>query len=401
MLLWKSLNGLPKNIWLICFVALINRAGTMVLPFLALYLTQEIGVGVGKAGLVLTFYGIGALVSAPFAGKLSDKIGALNLIRLSLFFSGITFFIYTLFDSYIAISIISVILAVVSESFRPAGMSFISTEAPIELRKQAFALYRLAINLGMSIGPVIGGILSAINFDLLFYVDGITSLAAGIFLVLVNWQIKSPSEKSLIKEPTEILDVKKAVWKDAIFLYFLLASIPVSLVFFQHFSTMPLFIVDNLGFTRQTFGFLVAINTIIIIFVEVPLNAKMSHWADWKSMALGSILCAIGFGGMIFTTEAIGLIITIVIWTFGEMIFYPASASLAAAIAPEARRGEYMGYYQMMFSFAFTVAPFGGAKILELYGSQVLWSVAFFAGIISMFMMFRMKNIFSKTQTKA
>ncbi len=157
MLLWKSLKGLPKNIWLICTVALINRAGTMVLPFLALYLTQEIGVEPGKAGLVLTFYGIGALISAPFAGKLSDKIGALNLIRFSLFFSGITFFVYSLFDNYIAISITSVVLAVISESFRPAGMAFISNEAPIELRKQAYALYRLAINLGMSIGPVVGG----------------------------------------------------------------------------------------------------------------------------------------------------------------------------------------------------------------------------------------------------
>ena len=94
---------------------------------------------------------------------------------------------------------------------------------------------------------------------------------------------------------------------------------------------------------------------------------------------------------MMFTTETIGLVITIIIWTFGEMIFYPASASLAAAISPKARRGEYMGYYQMMFSFVFTLAPFGGAKILEIYGPQILWAVAFFAGIISMIMMFKMR----------
>jgi MFS family permease len=401
MLLWKSLKGLPKNIWLICTVALINRAGTMVLPFLALYLTQEIGVEAGKAGLVLTFYGIGALISAPFAGRLSDKIGALNLIRLSLFFSGITFFAYSLIDNYIAISITSVVLAVVSESFRPAGMAFISTEAPVALRKQAYALYRLAINLGMSIGPVVGGILSAINFDLLFYVDGITSIAAGIFLILVKWQIK-PAQQDPIEDDVVIKNkAKKPVWKDIYFMYFLLASIPVSLVFFQHFTTMPLFIVESLGFNRQAFGLLVAINTVIIIFVEVPLNAKMSHWADWKSMALGSLLCAIGFGGMVFTTEVYGLILTIIIWTFGEMIFYPASASLAAAIAPEKRRGEYMGYYQMMFSFVFTVAPFGGAKIFEVYGSQVLWSVAFFAGLLSMIMLFRMKYFLPKTESQS
>ncbi|MCB0747715.1 MAG: MFS transporter, partial [Ignavibacteriae bacterium] len=187
MNLWKSLKGLPRNIWLICVVSLINRTGTMVFPFLALYLTQEIGVEPGKAGLVITFYGIGALLSAPFAGKLSDKIGALNLIKFSLLLTGVLFFIYSLFDNYIAISITSVILAIVSESFRPAAMAFISNEVSVEQRKPAYALYRLAINLGMSIGPVLGGILSSINFHFLFYVDGITSIAAGIFLIFAKW----------------------------------------------------------------------------------------------------------------------------------------------------------------------------------------------------------------------
>ena len=96
MNLWKSLKGLPRNIWLICVVSLINRTGTMVFPFLALYLTQEIGVEPGKAGLVITFYGIGALLSAPFAGKLSDKIGALNLIKFSLLLTGVLFFVFYL-----------------------------------------------------------------------------------------------------------------------------------------------------------------------------------------------------------------------------------------------------------------------------------------------------------------
>ncbi len=393
MNLWKSLKGLPKNIWLICIVSLINRTGTMVLPFLALYLTQEIRVEPGKAGLVLTFYGIGALVSAPFAGKLSDKIGALNVMKFSLLLSGVLFYVYSLFDSYIAISIISVVLAVVSESFRPAGMAFISTEVSIEQRKPAYALYRLAINLGMSIGPVVGGLLTAINFDLLFYVDAVTSISAGIFLIFAKWQLK-PSV--IADETIETLEngIKpREVWKDGRFMYFLLASLPVVMVFFQHFSTMPIFVVDDLGFSMSTFGILFAINTVIIIILEVPLNAAMSHWADWKGLALGSLLCAIGFGGMVFTTEIIGLLLTIVIWTFGEMIFFPAAASLAAELSPENRRGEYMGYFQMMFSFAFTLAPWGGAKIYEIYGSQSLWAATFIAGIFSVFLFVQIRNI--------
>ncbi len=401
MLLWKSLKGLPKNIWLICIVALINRTGTMVFPFLALYLTQEIGVEPGKAGLVLTFYGIGAFVSAPFAGKLSDKIGALNLIKFSLLTSGVLFFVYSLFDSYIAISIISVVLAIVSEAFRPAGMAFISSEASVEQRKPAYALYRLAINLGMSIGPVVGGLLSAINFNLLFYVDGLTSIAAGVFLLFAKWQLKPQPIDSENTEKIKTETKPKAVWRDGMFMYFLLASLPVVMVFFQHFSSMPLFVVDNMGFSRSTFGLLFAINTVIIIFLEVPLNAMMSHWADWKGLALGSLLCAIGFGGMVFTTEIIGLVITIVIWTFGEMVFFPAAAAFAADISPENRRGEYMGYFQMMFSLSFTLAPWGGTKILEVYGPQTLWMVTFATGIISMLMMFFIKKVpLHKDQSK-
>jgi MFS family permease len=392
MLLWKSLKGLPKNIWLICVVALINRTGTMVFPFLALYLTQEIGVEPGKAGLVLTFYGIGALVSAPFAGKLSDKIGALNLIKFSLLGSGVLFFVYSLFDSYIAISIISVVLAIVSEAFRPAGMSFISSEASVEQRKPAYALYRLAINLGMSIGPVVGGLLSAINFDLLFYVDGFTSIAAGVFLLFAKWQLKPSTVESEKTEHDEKGIEPKSVLRDGRYMFFLFAALPVAMVFLQHISSMPLFVVEGLGFSRSTFGLLVAVNTIIIIIAEVPLNAKMSHWADWKGLALGSLLCGIGFGGMVFTTEIIGLVVTIAIWTFGEMIFFPAAAAFAADISPENRRGEYMGYFQMMFSLSFTIAPWGGTKILEVYGPQILWTVAFFAGIISMLMMFFVKK---------
>lgn len=392
---WQTLRTLPRNIWLISLIALINRAGTMVLPFLALYLTQEIGVEPGKAGLALTFYGLGALISAPFAGKLSDKIGELNLIKLSLFSSGAVFFIFTFFTSYITILFMSMALAIVVESFRPAGMAFISNETPIEKRKQAFALYRLAVNVGMSIGPVLGGILSVINFNLIFYVDGLTAISAGTVLLLFKWDKK---DQTITNEDTShnYENIRKPVFKDLRFIYFLLASIPVAIIFFQHFTTLPLFIVEDLGFTRTAFGLFTAINTVIIILVEVPLNNKTASWSDWKSLALGAAFCAVGFGGMFFISDSIGLIITIIIWTFGEMIFFPASASLAAAISPENRKGEYMGYYNMMFSLVFTIAPLGGTIIYEIYGAQILWVIAFFTAGLTSILMIKLSKIDEK-----
>ena len=388
---WKGIKDIPRNIWLISAGSLINRMGMMVLPFLILYLTQEMGESPGDAGLVLTFYGLGALVSAPFAGKLSDKIGPLNLMRMSLIMSGSLLFIYPLLTAYWSIAIMSVILAVITEAFRPASMAFISDEAQENMRKPAFALYRLALNLGMSIGPVAGGFLTTVDFSLLFYVDGITSITAGIYLFVVRWdtlKTHTAREKDTITEAAKEIVPPYKNWN---FIYFLLANVPVVMVFFQHMSSMPLFVVEELGYARSTFGIFVAVNTVTIIFVELPLNTAMNNWKDWKLLTLGCLLTGLGFGLMAFLSSLPGLVLTIVIWTFGEMIFFPMTASYVAELSPKEKRGEYMGWFQMVFSSCLTVAPWLGTTIFEVYGSFTLWIWTFIAGIASaaMFLRFR------------
>ena len=173
---------------MLSIATLINRAGTMVLPFIALYANQMLNASKGDSGLVLAAYGIGAFVTAPFAGKLSDKIGTMKTMKISLFCTGSFLFLYSFITNFFLFLALTFVWAILSEAFRPASMSFISSEISPDRRKTAFALNRLAINLGMSIGPVLGGILSTINFHLLFYVDGLTSLAAGTFLILFPWE---------------------------------------------------------------------------------------------------------------------------------------------------------------------------------------------------------------------
>jgi len=387
---YGGLRNIPKNIWLLAVATLINRAGTMVLPFIALYAHQELNVSEGDAGLVLAAYGIGAFITAPFAGKLSDKIGTLRMMKTSLFCTGSFLFLYSFITNYFLFLSLTFVWAILSEAFRPASMSFISSEITSDRRKTAFALQRLAINLGMSIGPVIGGILSTINFHLLFYVDGFTSLAAATFLVFSPLKTHASAE-SLIDEKI-IIQKRVTVFRDRRLLYFLLALIPVEMVFFQHIGALPLFIVSDLGFSTAVFGLLTTVNTVLIIFIEVPLNDSMRNWDDRKSLALGALLCGIGFGLMAFTNTIPPIVLLIVIWTFGEMIFFPSSGEYVAKIAPEKQRGEYMGYFQMSFSFAFMVGPWLGAEVLEQFGSFYLWLGCFMFGLISVVLMLRMKK---------
>lgn len=381
---WKGLKDLPHNMWVLFACTLINRSGAMVLPFFVLYLTQKLKINEGDAGFILAVYGIGALITAPFVGRLSDYIGSLKVMKSSLIFTGLVMFIYPLFSNYYVLLLVTIIFSVISEAFRPANLSLIVEVVNPGQRKTAFALNRLAINLGMSIGPVAGGFLTMLDYSFIFYVNGITSLIAGIFLVLSRWD-KLPEEHV---NPEELLQ-KKAVlipsFKDSRLIFFAAAMLPVFIVFMQHMSTMPLFVVEYLGYTTATFGLLAIINTIMIIFLEVPLNNAMSHWPDKRSMMLACLLIGIGFGGMALANNIAGLVITIVIWTFGEMIFFPSTANYAADIAPKEKRGEYMGYYQMTFSMSFALGPWLGTQIYQHAGPVMIWVYMFIFSLVSVF----------------
>lgn len=390
---YSGLKNIPHNIWTLAIATLINRAGTMVLPFLALYATKELNVSPGSSGLVLTFYGIGAFITAPFAGRISDKIGALKVMKISLIATGIFLFLLSSIKTFETFLALTLVWAIISEAFRPASMSYISDQIEPERRKTAFALNRLAINLGMSIGPMAGGFLSAINFSLLFYVDGITSIASAIFLMISTWQIQKNNLNEFPDSEVEIVQTESVpFFKNRRFIFFLLSIIPVQMVFFQHIGALPIFIVEDLGYSTAVFGLLTALNTVLIIFIEVPLNDSMRLWKSWKAMLLGGIITGIGFGLPAISSFMGVIIISVVIWTFGEMIFFPSSAEFVSEVSPKGKGGEYMGYFQMTFSFSLMVGPWIGTEVLETYGSQVTWAGCFVFAMITSLLMLKLRK---------
>lgn len=354
----------------------------MVLPFLALYLTTRLHEDAATAGLILTFYGLGGLITAPLIGKLSDKIGSLTVMKISLFFSGVILIFYPFITGFPLLLAVTLLWAIINEAFRPAVMSLISYIAPPDKRRTAFAMNRLVINLGMSIGPVAAGFLAQLNFSIIFYVDAATAILAGLFLTFYPVSHKIDRDE-IEKEVVKLQSHTGTVLKDLRFLFFLLAITPATMVIFQHLGVLPLYLVKDLHFQTSTFGLLTAVNTVLIIFIEVPLNTAMTQWSEKKSLALGALLIGIGFGATAFAGSVILLIITIVIWTFGEMILFPASSAFAAEISPPNRRGEYMGYFQMSFSLAFTLGPWLGTLVYDSYGGKEVWFAAFFVSIIS------------------
>jgi MFS family permease len=354
-----------------------------------LYLTQGLGFSPEQAGLVLATYGTGALITAPISGRLSDSIGPLQVMKASLFLSGAILLFFPLARSFAAVLAVTITWAVVSEALRPASMAIISSLVAPEQRKAVFALNRLVINLGMSLGPAIGGFLALVSFQFLFVVDGATCLLAAVVLALMPRTPAPPAAIEAAVEPTSKPRTRLGALADRRLLYFLAAMVPVELVMFQTQGAMPLFLVRDLSFPAYAYGLLLAINTVIIIFVEIPLNLAMQEWPHQRAMALGALLFGVGFGALAFTESVIGVGATVVVWTFGEMILFPSGSAYVADIAPPARLGTYMGLYTMTFSGAFMVGPWLGLIALERFGARVLWSAALVSGLVSGLMMLK------------
>lgn len=371
---------------------LVNRAGTMVLPFLILYLTRDLGFTAAQAGLVLGFYGAGALVSAAISGRLSDVLGPMRVIRDSLFATGAILLVFPLARTFASVVAMTVALSLAAEAFRPASMAVVADLVKHGQRKPAFALTRLAINLGMSVGPALGGFLATISFKFLFLVNGLTSLVAGLLLVAALRHAPIHHARAGFETDGPLPAPTRRAWSDPRLLFFLAALFLLALVFFQHLSSMALYLVRDLHLTEIDYGLLFTINTLLIVALEVPINSATAHWSHRKTLALGAFLSAAGMGSLAFVWDFWSAAATVVVWTFGEMFFFPAMAAYATDIAPPARRGEYMGLTQMSMSLAFAIGPWAGTAVLDEFGGKALWLGVFAVGLVSTGMMLRMPD---------
>lgn len=371
---WRELLRLPRRLWVLAAANLINRAGTMALPFMSLYLIKARGFSVAQAGAMLALYGAAAFVVGPFSGALCDRFGANRVMTWSLGASGLFALAFPLAQTLPEVGAMTVLWALCSEAFRPAGMTVVSESAPPDMRKQANALNRLAVNLGMSVGPAVGGFLAAVSFRALWVIDGATTLAAAAVLArFLTDAVPTGAPRG------GGLPSFKAL-SDPRLRYCLLAAVPIAVVFFQNDGSLPVFLVRNLRLTESFYGLMFTLNTLLIVAFEIPLNHATAAWSHRRTLALGAGLFALGYGAHVFVHHAWQVAAATAVWTFGEMIFLPGLTAYVADISPDGRRGEYMGLYSMSFSFAFTLGPWAGLLLLDRYGPAVLWTSAFAVG---------------------
>ena len=367
----NTFRGLSPEIWWLSLITFVNRAGAMVVPFLSLYLQDNLGFSLSNIGWILTAFGLGSFCGSWLGGKLSDRIGYYKVILLSLILSGINFLWVMHVTDFYPLCLSFFILITFADMGRPAFFVALSAYSKPENKTRSLTLIRLAINLGFSLGPAIGGFLIALwSYEALFYVDGISCLLAGILMT----QVLHPKK-------VNILDKEKPVahplspQKDGIYMLFLIAITLFGIVFFQYFSTVPLFYKEVHLLSEDSIGLVLALNGLLIFIFEMPLIA----WLETKSKSviyytiMGLILTGISFLLLLWESWVGIVIVGMIIATLGEMISFPFSNKFALDRSKKGRQGAYMGLYTMSFAIPHIVGHNGGMQITEHFGFKVTW----------------------------
>ncbi len=381
----NAYSGLSPATWWLSLVMLINRSGTMVVPFMTLYLTQSRHYGIAKAGLVMAIFGAGAICGGVLGGKLTDKLGFYNVQLSALVCGGIMFFVLSQMSEYVPICICTFVLAVLNEAFRPANSTAIAQYSNEQNRTRCYSLNRLAINLGWALGSAFGGIIASKNYQLLFYIDGLTNIGAAILLRAVLAPQRNTQTPAFTKEKLKNKERGKSAYSDKYYMVFIVLTILFAFSFFQMFTTIPVFFREELKFTPAHIGIIMAVNGIIIALFEMALVFKLErHNKNLTVMAVGTLVMAASF--VVFNIMPHGWAVAVVstlLVTLGEMMAMPFMNTFMVSRTTDTNRGQYAGLLTAGWSIAQVLGPYCGTHIVEAYGYYTLWWVIGGVGALS------------------
>lgn len=371
-----NFSGLSREIWLLSFVTFINRAGAMVIPFLSLYLVSEKGFTLPQVGIIMTCYGLGSMVGTTVGGRLTDSVGYHKVIVMSLFFGGLGFIALQFLNTFYSLCIGVFVLILMADAYRPAV--FVAADAyskPGNVTR-GIALIRLAINLGFSIGPLIGGLLiTHLSYGALFWIDGVTCALASLLLFIVL------KPKKVIEKEEKEPSIKEGVspYRNKWYLLLFVIMVFGSIAFVQYFSVLPLYYQEVHFLSEDLIGLLMFINGAIIVIFEMPLVAWLERINISKTIAIfwGHIFLALSFIVLYSTSWSGILVVGMVLMTIGEMIGSPFASALALSMAPKGRKGSYMGLFSLSFSMSHLFGHLAGMNMVNQFGYNTNWIALF------------------------
>ena len=367
-------GGLPRLYWVLWGGALVNRLGSFVVPFLALYLTRERGFTVEQAGLVASLHGAGSVLAGPLGGTLADRVGRRPTLAGGLWLGsgGMLFLGFAREPFWIAVAAFT--LGLLGELYRPAVAAAIADVVPPLDRTRAYGLYYWVINLGFAIALPVAGLMTRFGYVTLFIADAITTFIYGCCIWRLLPETRPSHRPAVAGDGARSLPAASPLtpFRDPVFLAFGLPIFGVALIFFQSHMALPLDLGER-GMTPAQFGSVLAVNGVLIVVLQPFTSRWLSRQRRAVALALAAALTGVGFGLHALSANMGLAMLAVVVWTLGEIAQAPVAPTVVADLAPPELRGSYQGAYHMLWGLAACTAPALGGIVMGRFGATALW----------------------------
>lgn len=370
----------PRPFWFIFWGMLINASGaSMVWPFLTIYLRTKLDIPLTNVALLLSINAAAGLAATFIAGPAVDRIGRKSAMLASLAVSGIMLLTMSAAESHAQWVAIMIAYGAFSPLLRVGGNAMVADLVETDRRGEAYALLRTISNLGVAIGPSIGGFVASASYRYAFYLGATAHL---IYAVLLLGFVRETLPPDAHLEQSRETRGYGPVFRDGAFVGFSLVYTLAGLGYSLMMVLLPVYAYENFGVLEKQYGFIMATNAAMVVLLQYAVTRITSRYPALPVLAVGSLFYALGVGSVALGRGFLAFWLSMVVLTIGEMIMIPTSTALTANLAPADMRGRYMGIYSLAWGVGVGVSPVIGGLLNDAVAPAAIWYFGLTTGML-------------------
>lgn len=400
------LSEYPRQFWTLFWGTLIFSTGNgLIFPFLSLYMTGVLSFSMTEVGVIFVAVSVITAASQVVGGVLVDRVGRKPVMVFGLIGGVIPIVGMALTGDImvsasgstrlLVVSIMIVLFGLTGGVYGPAAFAMVADLVESEKRTKAYSLLRIVQNIGIAVGPAVGGFIATRSYLVLFLCAAFSSLVYGIIAALFTREtlprLEPGSQTKTARQSTD--GGFGGVFRDRTFIVFCGLYLVSIIIYCQMNTTLPVYLKQEFGVKEAEYGLLMSLNAIMVVLFQFPLTSWINRYEKGYMMAVGVLLFGIGFGMFAFVATLPLFFLAQAIWTTGEMVTSPISQAFAADVAPSSMRGRYLGFYSLIWGVSSGVGPLLGGLVMDRMGGRYIWygAIVFNLLVMAGFLLFNRK----------
>lgn len=391
----------PSQFWLLFWGMMVSFIGmSMIWPFMVIYFGNELGLPLTIVTTLTTISAIMSLLSSFIAGSIADKIGRKLTMVISLSVTGLSLALMTQAHTYAQFAILMAFRGAFRPLYRVGSDAMVADLVPSQQRDDAYALTRLSKNVGVALGPAMGGLMIASSYKITFLVAAITSLLFALLIGFFTDETLPDAAREIQEKLSTNIKAYLGIFQDRIYASFILGFTLRQIAGSILWVLLGVYAIEQYGLTENLYGLIPTVNAVMVVFLQLFVTRRTSKYRPLIIMSLGTLFYGLGVGSIAFGTGFWGFLVSMVIVTIGELMVIPTASTYTANRAPETMRGRYMSILALTMGAGSMIGPLLGGFLNDTFSPRAIWYGGGTAGFLGAIIFLILANSTKKTASQ-